>query len=490
MKRYIFPLLIVVSLSGCDKYLDKDPDLRTDISTAEKMSELLTSAYSNANYFNMAESRTDNVTSNPEITTYVNTNTTGYFWNDLDDESQDAPNYFWNNTYKAIAAANHVLREIENAANPRQFNAQKGEALLCRAYGHFMLAQFFAKFYDPETDNSSPGIPYVTEPETTVNKKYERHTVDYVYQMIEKDLLEGLPLINDDSYKKPKFHFNSKAANAFASRFYLYKKEYDKVILHANRVLPETQAESQLRDLKGIYYGLGSTAYGYQYVSATENANLLLTETTSWYARQLSQQHYSMTGTLRADIYDKGITPRPNAYKTWIGSTYIHYVRKFNEIWITNSVNSTTGVGWAIAPLFTAEEVLFNRAEAYAYNQNAEQALKDINTFVKARVLDANYGAPYIINEDLIKSYYYGKNQAETITANELRDGIVKTCLQFRRMEFTSEGMRWFDILRHKLPVTHQTREGNTIKLKEDDAKKVIQLPALAISSGLDANPR
>lgn len=40
-----------------------------------------------------------------------------------------------------------------------------------------------------------------------------------MYEKIEKDLKLGLSLVNDDYYVKPKFHFNKKAAYAFASRF-------------------------------------------------------------------------------------------------------------------------------------------------------------------------------------------------------------------------------------------------------------------------------
>ena len=36
------------------------------------------------------------------------------------------------------------------------------------------------------------------------------------------DLEEGLPLIDDNIYLRVKYHFNKKAAYAFAARFYLY----------------------------------------------------------------------------------------------------------------------------------------------------------------------------------------------------------------------------------------------------------------------------
>ncbi|MNY49332.1 hypothetical protein D3C86_1847440 [compost metagenome] len=57
-------------------------------------------------------------------------------------------------------------------------------------------------------------------------------------------------------------------------------------------------------------------------------------------------------------------------------------------------------------------------------------------------------------------------------------------------MEFTSEGLRWFDILRYKLKVEHITQGGSKITLNETDPKRVIQLPALVIASGLAPNPR
>lgn len=66
---------------------------------------------------------------------------------------------------------------------------------------------------------------------------YERGTVKEVYEKIEKDLKLGLSLVNDDYYVKPKFHFNKKAAYAFASRFYLIKGKWDLVVSYSDYVL-------------------------------------------------------------------------------------------------------------------------------------------------------------------------------------------------------------------------------------------------------------
>ena len=49
--------------------------------------------------------------------------------------------------------------------------AQRGEALICRAYNHFVLATTFCKAYGTNADKDL-GIPYIKEPETSVNPQY------------------------------------------------------------------------------------------------------------------------------------------------------------------------------------------------------------------------------------------------------------------------------------------------------------------------------
>lgn len=89
--------------------------------------------------------------------------------------------------------------------NPQSLSAQRGEALICRAYNHFVLATTFCKAYGTNADKDL-GIPYIKEPETSVNPQYSRGTVAEVYQNIAADLEEGLPLIDDNIYSRVKYH--------------------------------------------------------------------------------------------------------------------------------------------------------------------------------------------------------------------------------------------------------------------------------------------
>src|SRR5688500_18335917 len=185
--------------TGCNKYLEKEPDNRAQLTDPQKVKLLLGTAYPQANYMAFTEAMSDNAIDKGEGVISV-TNADSYAWEDVKDNSQDSPEYYWNAAYEAIAASNQALAAISKGSNPQAYARQKGEALVTRAYSHFMLVTLFAKPYDPATAASNPGIPYVTEPETVVIKKYERGTVASVYEMIEKDLLEGLPLISDDLY--------------------------------------------------------------------------------------------------------------------------------------------------------------------------------------------------------------------------------------------------------------------------------------------------
>ena len=93
--------------------------------------------------------------------------------------------------------------------------------------------------------------------------------------------------------------------------------------------------------------------------------------------------------------------------------------------------------------------------------------------------------------QDKVKlARYYKEKAMDYFDTDDLTDALVKTCLQMRRAEFVHEGLRWFDILRYELPVTHRKNTGEEFVLNEDDLRKVLQLPSEVTLSGLELNPR
>lgn len=481
--------LLVTANVGCKKYLDKEPDNRATVNTPEKVSQLLGTAYPQGNYQAFAETMSDNVADlGTNLSDAGNVIRDPFYFLDSKENQQDSPEFYWYSCYAAIAAANQALQTISKAANPNDYTAQKGEALVARAYSHFMLVNFFSKFYDPATDNSSPGIPYVTEPENVFIKQYDRKTVQYVYDMVEKDLLEGIPLIQDKVYNVPKYHFNKAAAYAFATRFYLFKKDYAKVIQYANLAVPGNNFAANLRGWNTTYRNITDVTELFKiYAKATENANLLLVETSSVWARYYYTSRYGVDDDKQSQIF-----PRPDpltggnlAFSLYfVGSNQL--VPKIDEYFVKVSVNAEIGTPYVMVPLFTVEEVLFNRAEAYTYTNSYAAAIADLNTYASARIL--NYSASaHNITEARINSVFGTSNT---------RDGLIGAILYYKRAEFIHEGMRWFDILRYKLPVIHTTSlvPGRPVtelaRLTADDPRKVLQIPASTSLAGLQPNPR
>lgn len=475
----------IVVLSSCNKYLEKEPDNRASLGTPEKVAQLLGTAYPAANYIPFTETSTDNVGDigfgDAGSTDLTASNADAYFFRDTRSISEDSPEAYWFACYKAIAACNQALETISKQPNRSAYQAQKAEALVARAYAHFMLVTIFSKFYDPATATSDPGIPYVTVPEKNFIKGYSRGTVASVYEMIEKDLLAGLPYIDDNAYAVPKYHFNRAAANAFAARFYLYKKDFDKVIQYATQAIPNNNFQPNLRPWNTEYRAIGLNDVGPRYAKATENANLLLAETNSYWFRTNIAARYAMTPAIR----DQVLRTVPVTGGLWAMPTgsYMdnHFVvPKISEYFVKVSVNAEIGNGYIMVPLFTVEEVLFNLAEAYSYKGQYSSAISLLNTYLSTRIQGYSV-ASHTLTENKIKTYY---------NTTDIQQGLITTILAYKRSEFIHEGLRWFDILRYKIPVTHKTINGETHTLLPNDLRRVFQIPATAKQSGVEQNPR
>ena len=474
-------LLLLVSLAGCKKFLEKNPDNRASLNSPDQVSQLLGTAYPQANYMAFTESISDNVTDKGKGG-QDKTNIDPYFFRDVTDNEQDSPEFYWDACYTAIAAANQALETINNASDTSLYSAQKGEALVARAYAHFMLVTFFSKVYDPATAGTDPGVPYVTEPEKVVFKKYDRKTVSYVYQMIEKDLTTGLPLLNDSKYTVPRYHFTKAAAHAFAARFYLFKQDWANVITHANAVFASGNITSMLRPWNTTYRTMTPAELFAIYEKASEPANLLLVETSSLWARNYYTVRYGLNSTLRDEILDDNVTGGEWAFsfQLYTAGEGNYVIPKINEYFVRSSVNATIGLPYVMVPLFTTEEVLFNRAEAYLYVNNATAAIADLNTYASTRIVNYN-ATTHAITPAKLQSFY---------TTTNTRLAALQAILDFKRAEYVQEGMRWFDLLRYGQPVTHTTTDGQSMTLTDEDPRRVFQLPESVKSSGMPLNPR
>nr|WP_199157004.1 RagB/SusD family nutrient uptake outer membrane protein [Pedobacter sp. ASV2] len=474
----------VVLASGCKKFLDHQPDDRTELNSPVKVAELLANAYPHGNYITFAESMSDNAGDKGTISRELPNASPWNFVDQINADTEDTPPFYWNSCYKAISAANYALEAIDKAGNTAEYSASKGEALVARAYVHFMLVTFFAKPYDPATAASDPGIPYVTVPQKTVEGNYTRGTVASVYAAIEKDLEEGLPLIQNNTYRVPKYHFTTQAAHAFATRFYLFKRAYQKVVDHANALFPGVTVADNLRAWNTTYNALGYYELQAIYTKSTEPANLLLQEAASYWGRNFPGYNYGLSSSV-LPIFNAANNPSKKALamssKIFGGTEVVYNIPKFREHFVKETISANFGDAYNMVPLLTSEEVLFNRAEANAMLGNNSQTIADLDAYLSKRIVGYSATADKFTEA---KATAFFPNTT-------IQDALVGTILNFKRMEYMHEGLRWLDMIRLKIPVVHTSFDGKTvITLNADNPKRIVQIPQDAVAAGLAANPR
>ncbi|TYK32356.1 RagB/SusD family nutrient uptake outer membrane protein [Bacteroides pyogenes] len=468
--------------ASCDSFLDETPDNRLRLDSYEKVAELLTNAYPNGSGVFM-EWMSDNVGADPKNVQRLDM-TQAYRWQNVELEGQDTPSFYWSSHYNAIAHANQALLALKEISekNTERRNAIRGEALACRAFAHFMLVNVFAKTYDPQTAATDPGVVIMEKAEVTLLAQYKRSSVQEVYDFIEKDLLEAIDLASDRFLKNSgKYHFNRSAILAFASRFFLFKKDYPKAEKYATELLGHGYNPQFIRDYSQVYTGASSEVIARKFTDPALMSNLLLIRKDVLYG------YKAYTGyRFNQDVYQSMVISKNDkrfsvSYSYGNGST-TSFLPKFQRDLIRRtSITSSSGFPYTVEVALRGEEVFFNRLEAWAMMGN-EKKTEFESQF--GAYLNAVYGGTI----DYVTLYNGYKKIFQDLDENALR---MKMVLDERRREFVEEGLRWFDIRRHYLPVVHVDMEGTVNTLMPNDPRKVLQIPQTAIThGGLQPNVR
>jgi len=466
--------------SSCDRFLDETPDNRLRLDSYEKVAELVTNAYADGSGVFM-EWMSDNVGADPKNMSRLEM-TQPYLWQNVEIEGQDTPSYYWSSNYNAIAHANQALEALEQIKenNPAYKKAIRGEALACRAFAHFMLVNVFAKTYDEQTAGTDLGVVIMEKPEVRLLVNYKRSSVKEVYDFIEKDLNEALELVTDEYYKNSgKYHFNKNALLAFATKFFLFKKDYEKAEKYALELFGGSYNSQMIRNYQEVYTGTSDEVMARKFTNPTFAGNLLLIRKDVLYGYK-AYAGYRFT----EDVYKSIILSKKDqrfiASYGFGGAT--SFFPKFQRSLVKRtSITSSTGYPYTIEVALRAEEVLFNLLEALTMQGDTKLATFKLFFDKYLKNVYANS-----IDYNVLESNY--KRFFPTLTPQELR---LKIVLDEKRREFIEEGVRWFDICRHHLRVVHTDVTGTTSILTENDARKVLQIPETAILyGGLQPNQR
>ena len=521
-------LASVAILASCADQLDTLPDNRTTLDTPKKIVGLLVTAYPDRTPTLFNEWMSDNTDYMGAQNSQGNRGGDQYFfWQEQTEGGNDSPEMVWMLYYEGVYKANEALAAIEDQGGPKNdiLRNSKGEALLIRAYDHFILANEFCRPYNGKTSTKDAGLYYATgiADFSAAAEQSNRGTVADVYEKIAADIEAGIPLLND-TYEVPKYHFNKQAAYAFATRFYLYYEKWEKAKEYADKLLGSNPAAS-LRDYRALQaMPLSKSDQAVKiaeaYCSASADCNLLVQTSVSNAGMALAPWLISKRYTLTNYLSE---TELFNSNNIWGTSS--------NLIWKPFTVNSgennfallmklprefevrntTTGSGYlrTLNVDFTMDEALLNRAEAEIMLGQNDAACADMTIWMKnffntnvtltpTSVQTYFKTVPYAYADaaKMVPSFKKHISPRFTIDAEgSVQESLLQCLLNFRRIETVHQGMRWMDIRRYNIEIPRRLigANGKPSKnldwLEKDDPRQVVQIPQSIREAGVAGNP-
>lgn len=521
-------LASVAILASCADQLDTLPDNRTTLDTPKKIAGLLVTAYPDRTPTLFNEWMSDNTDYMGAQNSQGNRGGDQYFfWQEQTEGGNDSPEQVWMLYYEGVYKANEALAAIEDQGGPKNdiLRNSKGEALLIRAYDHFILANEFCRPYNGKTSTKDAGLYYATgiaDFSAAAEQSY-RGTVADVYAKIAADIEAGIPLLND-TYEVPKYHFNKQAAYAFATRFYLYYEKWEKAKEYADKLLGSNPAAS-LRDYRALQaMPLSKSEQAVKiaeaYCSASANCNLLVQTSVSnagmAIAPWLTSKRYTLTNYLsETELFQSNNIWGTSSNLIWkpftvnSGESNFALLMKLpREFEIRNT---TTGSGYlrTLNVDFTMDEALLNRAEAEIMLGQNDAACADMTIWMKnffntnvtltpTSVQTYFKTVPYAYADaaKMVPSFKKHISPRFTIDAEgSVQESLLQCLLNFRRIETVHQGMRWMDIRRYNIEIPRRLigANGRPSKnldwLEKDDPRQVVQIPQSIREAGVAGNP-
>ena len=521
-------LASVAILASCSDQLDTLPDNRTTLDTPKKIAGLLVTAYPDRTPTLFNEWMSDNTDYMGAQNSQGNRGGDQYFfWQEQTEGGNDSPEQVWMLYYEGVYKANEALAAIEDQGGPKNdiLRNSKGEALLIRAYDHFILANEFCRPYNGKTSTKDAGLYYATgiADFSAAAEQSNRGTVADVYEKIAADIEAGIPLLND-TYEVPKYHFNKQAAYAFATRFYLYYEKWEKAKEYADKLLGSNPAAS-LRDYRALQaMPLSKSEQAVKiaeaYCSASADCNLLVQTSVSnagmALAPWLTSKRYTLTNYLsETELFQSNNIWGTSSNLIWkpftvnSGESNFALLMKLpREFEIRNT---TTGSGYlrTLNVDFTMDEALLNRAEAEIMLGQNDAACADMTIWMKnffntnvtltpTSVQTYFKTVPYAYADaaKMVPSFKKHISPRFTIDAEgSVQESLLQCLLNFRRIETVHQGMRWMDIRRYNIEIPRRLigANGRPSKnldwLEKDDPRQVVQIPQSIREAGVTGNP-
>ena len=354
------------------------------------------------------------------------------------DDGQEYADKTWGKLYEHIAATNVLLDKVEEFTQDSlaDRNAIKGQCYFLRGAYYFLLANLYAKTYDPATSANDPGVVIKTDP-VVHDIEFSRSPVDSVYKLIVSDLDSAILYL--EGYTPPsKRRTSVDAAKLLLSRVYCYMGEYEKVPDLCNDIINTgsySLTDLTTLDTTDLWLDINSPELIF-----TMGTNCIEVVLGSYNRNQADGNSlYRVSDDLLAAFEaskDFGTRDRRPAFSFTPAAESEHYI--VTKTWCMSVENNDIilddddllltypGEYDYVSDVFTLRypEVYLNLAEAYLMLDQEAEAITALEMLMKNRI--------------------------EGFTSVNLSGEALMTLIRDERWrEFCFEGQRWFDLRRY-----------------------------------------
>lgn len=390
--------------------------------------------------------------------------------------------------YRQILTANtciDALDEMEGSSEEKEI--LEGQAYFTRAFGYFLLANFYAQAYN-EAALSDPCVPLVLEP-TPTTKQFPRNTIKEVWTRIVTDSELAIQRLHGKNITSV-YEINYGAALMLRMRIGLFMEDFDKVIEYGEKVLELNHAlyditnKSQITGTSSptsssfidkFIYPASNTEILWLYDNGESesfynlfNVNTMLTANTISISSVSSN---SIISVFKHRAVSAGSENKTVEEDKRVAYWFIPGLYSFYPAYIPLKFDRYNIVGEDCQSAFRTGEAYISLAEAYVRkkNPNRNQALYYLNKLREKRITPYTY----------------------LVDADFSSDGaLVDFIWEERRRELCfEEHHRWWDLRRTGQPkLTHVWQGGEKYCLAKKDMAYIINFPKSERNYNADLN--
>lgn len=439
---YITLIAMLLSLSGCDKYLDIVPKGQVIPENKEEYRALLNQGY-NTFPKNKELLQMRGVQVTPNIDPYGHSGFPAYrniyTWHDGADTQGETEEYSYYSLYTVIFYANSIILGVQ--PDDDDLSQLLGEAYLLRAYTYFELTNMYGPKYSAQTRDTKV-VPINNE--INIEQNFPRATLGQLYDQIESDLLQAEKYLKVTQWQQPQYKYRASidALHALASRIYLYKSDWQRSLNEAQKALTISQALTDLRQSEDKEFKLPSHYQSPENIWAMEEL----------FSMQIREYAFAA----------------PDFYNSFSDQD----LRK--KLYFSELTDQNTWMSYPASGKFNGKNyrVTVRRAEVYL---NAAEA--------SARLGKSDEAKQYLM-ELISKRYTPEGVEAQKVALQPLTgEALISFILNERQHELGIEGHEWYDYKRTTQPALTKVVEGKEYHLQAGDARYVLRLPKSALAS-------